>query len=100
MKDRSTALLLLLLLLFYALAVPQAEAAMCRDLDGHEICILKIKRSAKYHWQYRAVVSVDGQETPIEIYNCRDRTIKRKNKFPIPFKAGSPGELICSLFAK
>lgn len=82
-----------------AIAFP-VEAALCRNLDGREICIVKIKRSAKYHYRYRTVVSIDGQKEPLVIYDCRDRTISRKNKYPIPFKSNSAGELVCSLFDK
>ena len=91
--------LLILLIDLSAIAYP-VEAALCRNLDGREVCIVKIKRSAKYHYRYRTVVSIDGQKEPLVIYDCRDRTISRKNKYPIPFKSNSAGELICSLFDK
>ncbi|MBW4532676.1 MAG: hypothetical protein KME09_01945 [Pleurocapsa minor HA4230-MV1] len=78
-----------------------ADAAMCRDRYGQEVCILKLKRSAKNYWEYRAKVSIDGeQQKNPEVYNCRDRTLTRKGKYPIPFKSNSPGELVCSLFQK
>lgn len=74
---------------------------MCRDRNGERVCILQLKRSAKNYWEYRAKVSIDGQKQRAkEIYNCRDRTLTRKGKYPIPFKSNSPGELICSLFQK
>ena len=91
--------LLLLLICFSAIASP-VEAALCRNLDGREVCIVRIKRSAKYYWEYRTVVSIDGQKKPLVIYNCRDRTITRKNKYPIPFKSNGAGNLVCSLFYK
>lgn len=75
-----------------------ATAAMCRDIEGHEICILKIKRSAKYYYRYRTVISIDGEKQPLAIYNCRQRTITKKNKYPIPFKPDDGGDFVCSLF--
>jgi hypothetical protein len=99
--------LLLAIVCWTAIALP-VEASLCRDLDGHRICIVKIKRSAKYHYRYRTVVSIDGETQPLVVYNCSDRvsdyrrsrTITKKNKYPIPFKSNSPGNLVCSLFDK
>lgn len=72
---------------------------MCRERNGEQVCILKLKRSAKNYWEYRATVSIDGQKQAAkEIYNCRDHTLTRKNKYPIPFASNSPGELVCSIF--
>ncbi len=82
-----------------AIALP-AEAALCRQLDSHRVCIVKIKRSAKYHYRYRTVVSIDGKKQPLVVYDCRERTITKKNKYPIPFKVNSAGNLVCSLFSK
>ena len=74
---------------------------MCRDRFGQTVCIIKLKRSAKNYWEYRATVTVDGKKQRAkEIYNCRDRTLTRKGKYPIPFQHNSPGELICDLFQK
>lgn len=94
-------LILLLSLVFWSVLMPVANAEMCGVRNGHQICILKLKRSAKYYWEYRATVSIDGQrQRNQEIYNCRDRTLTRKGKYPIPFKSNSPGELVCDLFQK
>ena len=94
-------LLLLLLVLFWLGFTPIANADMCRQRFGQEVCILKLKRSAKNYWEYRAKVSVDGEKQKYkEIYNCRDRTLTRRGKYPIPFKANSPGELVCKIFEK
>ncbi|MEL6494859.1 MAG: hypothetical protein AAFQ41_07015 [Cyanobacteria bacterium J06623_7] len=91
--------LLLFLLIFWLGFVPVAKADMCRDRFGQEVCILKLKRSAKNYWEYRATVSVDGEkQRHKEIYNCRDRTLTRKGKYPIPFRDDSPGELVCKTF--
>ena len=68
---------------------------------GQEVCILKLKRSAKNYWEYRAKVSIDGeQQKNLEVYNCRDRTLTRKGKYPIPFLPNSPGELVCQTFQR
>lgn len=90
----------LLLVLWFGFA-PTTQAAMCRDRFGQEVCILKLKRSAKNYWEYRAKVSVDGEKQKYkEIYNCRDHTLIRRGKYPIPFKPDSPGELVCETFQK
>ena len=81
--------------------MPIADATMCSDRFGREVCILKLKRSAKNYWEYRATVSLDGEkQRDKEIYNCRGRTLTRRGKFPIPFKENSPGELVCKTFQK
>lgn len=89
----------LLTLAFWLGFTPIVEAAMCRQDNGQEVCILKLKRSAKNYWEYRAKVSFDGKEqNNLEIYNCRDRTITRKGKYPVSFKLDSLGELVCKIF--
>lgn len=78
-----------------------AHAEMCRDRYGQQVCILRLKRSAKNYWEYRAKVALDGQKQKSEeIYNCRDRTLTRRGKYPIPFQPNSPGALVCDLFGK
>jgi biopolymer transport protein ExbD len=91
--------LLLFLTLSFAVALP-AEASFCRNYNDHSICILSIKRSAKNYWEYRAAVSVDGVERPIEVYNCRDRLRVRQDGTVVPFEPNDPGELICSFFQR
>ncbi|MCC0176912.1 hypothetical protein I4641_07960 [Waterburya agarophytonicola K14] len=93
--------LALLLIIFWLGFTPVAQADMCRDRFDGRVCILKLKRSAKNYWEYRAKVSIDGKKQKnIEIYNCRDRTLTRKGKYPIPFKPDSPGELVCKTFQR
>jgi hypothetical protein len=89
--------ILLSLTLSFADARP-AAASFCRDSHDHLICILTIKRSAKYHWEYRAAVSIDGVERPIEVYNCRDRIRIRQDGTIKSFEPDGAGELICSFF--
>jgi hypothetical protein len=99
--------LLLLLVVSFAVASP-ALASFCRQSNDHTICILSIKRSAKYYWEYRAAVSIDGVKRPTEIYNCRVRAARtlrervrvEKDGTVVRFKANDAGELICGLFQK
>ena len=77
-----------------------ADAAVCRNFDSHQICILSIKRSAKNYWEYTASVSVDKVKTPSEVYNCRDRVKIQPNKAVVPFGQKDPGEFICSFFKR
>ena len=77
---------------------PAAQALnYCRMVGEHEVCLLNVKRSAKNYWEYRAVVSVDGQPRPLEIYNCRQRTRTREDGTVVPFEAQGAGVLICKL---
>ena len=101
MRSRVSKYLLPLILLFWLGCAPAANADMCRVRFGQQVCIVKLKRSAKNYWEYRATVRVDGEKQRAkEIYNCRDRTLTRKGKYPIPFQPDSPGELICKTFQK
>lgn len=74
-----------------------AQAALCKTLGDHQICILSITRSAKNYWEYRAAVSVDGVKRPVEVYDCRARTRQSRQGGRVPFEPDGPGELICHL---
>ncbi|NEQ52136.1 MAG: hypothetical protein F6K11_18675 [Leptolyngbya sp. SIO3F4] len=63
----------LLLLNGLWLMPPVQAAPLCRTLSDHQVCVLKITRSAKYYWEYRAVVQVDNNRRPMGRYNCRTR---------------------------
>lgn len=91
--------LVLLLIILFSVVLP-AEASVCHNYDGHKICILSIKRSAKNYWEYRAAVSVDGLTRPIEVYNCRNRVKIQQDGTILPFGQSDSGELICSFFKK
>ena len=91
--------LVLFLTLSFVVALP-VQASFCRNSNNHSICILSIKRSAKNYWEYRAAVSIDKVERPIEVYNCRDRTRVRKDGIVVRFEPNGPGELICRFFQK
>ncbi|WP_041619336.1 hypothetical protein [Stanieria cyanosphaera] len=88
-----------LIINFWQFTLP-VEAAFCRNLNNHNICILQIKRSAKYYWEYRATISIDGKKKPREIYNCRTHYVIKANRQIIPFESNGIGQLICSKFAK
>lgn len=90
-------LLLLFLLLLPAFPV---QAASCRAIANHEICIIDLQRSAKNYWEYRAVVSVDGVTRPVEVYNCRDRFLTRQDGTQIPFTQEPAASLVCRLYHK
>ena len=91
--------LVVLLCLSFSIARP-ALASICRNSNGQQICILSIERSAKNYWEYRAAVSVNSVERPIEVYNCRNQTKIQKDSTVLPFEPNDPGELICSFFKK
>lgn len=97
MNRRKYIIFVLLLILFFLVAFP-AFASVCRNYNGHQICILSINRSAKNYWEYRASVSVDGVKTPIQVYNCRQRVKIQQNGSVLPFEQKSAGEMICSFF--
>lgn len=88
----------LLLFVVGSLVALPAEASLCRIIQGHTICLLSLQRSAKYFWEYRAVVEIDGEKRPLEVYNCRDRVRVRKDGKVVAFETNGPGELICSFF--
>ncbi len=88
---------LLVTILFLLIALP-ASASLCGNRNGHKICILSIKRSAKNYWEYRAEVSVDKVKQPMKVYNCRDRIQVEHDGVVIPFQHNDPGHFICSYF--
>ena len=91
------ALLLIIPFLWFAVALPAEAFTYCRNLNDRAICILRIQRSAKNYWEYRAVVSIDGVKKPMEVYNCRDRVRIREDGTVVSFRSRGIGELICSL---
>lgn len=90
---------LCILIFSFSITLP-AQAAFCRTLNTHNICILSIKRSAKNHWEYRAIVSIDGVEQPLEIYNCRDRIQIRPDGSVVRFDTETTGDLICNILKR
>lgn len=77
-----------------------AASVLCRDVAGQEICIESIKRSAKYVWEYRVVLSVDGQTRPVKRYDCRHRQQTDLDPEPaIPASEAALQQFICALVA-
>lgn len=48
-----------------------AAASVCRTEGEQKICLVSIKRSAKYFWEYRVVLSIDGKKQAPEKFDCR-----------------------------
>lgn len=89
--------LFLLILLFISITLP-VQAAPCRTMNDHEICILTIKRSAKNYWEYRAKVQVDGEVRPMQVYDCRKKIAIQDNKVLELFEQDGTAEVVCSFF--
>ncbi|MBU7582934.1 MAG: hypothetical protein KAF91_08490 [Nostoc sp. TH1S01] len=91
---------LILLLIVSNCYIFPAYASVCRNYEGHQICILSINRSAKNYWEYRAVLSVDGEKRPLEVYDCRQKVRIQLDGTVVPFENHDPGQLVCSFFKK
>ncbi|MEM6253762.1 MAG: hypothetical protein AAF821_12650 [Cyanobacteria bacterium P01_D01_bin.156] len=77
--------------------MPVAQAApLCRTVANHQICILKITRSAKHYWEYRAIVKIDQQRRPMGRYNCRTGSYLNRQGKSTPKDLGT--QVICSFF--
>lgn len=77
---------------------PATATAFCREYHQHSICILRIQRSAKYYWQYRAVVKIDRIERPMAVYDCRQRVRIESSGGIVAFQENGAGEFICRYF--
>ena len=83
----------------FVIAAP-AEAAYCRNIAGKEVCVLKLKRSAKFYWEYRAKLRIDGKRVT-RFYNCRDRYYTQPERLPRDFTKDDPlGKSVCFLYEK
>jgi hypothetical protein len=89
--------LVLWLLLFLTVALP-VQASRCRTVNNQEVCIVSIKRSAKNYWEYRAIVKVDGELKPLQVYDCRSKTTIQDNKVLEIFEQDGTAEVVCSFF--
>ena len=77
--------LLLVILLACGLVLGTAGkviAEQCRTVGSQEICLVSVKRSAKYYWQYRAVLKVDGKRQPTEKFDCHPRNSRLQSEYP------------------
>jgi hypothetical protein len=86
--------ILLLFFCFWVIALP-VQAATCRTVKEEVICIEKIKRSAKYPWEYRVSLSRDQQKQDSVLYNCRNKVTILKNGIRYPFTEQNLGDFIC-----
>lgn len=76
---------------------PAAEAApLCRTVADHQVCVVKITRSAKYYWEYRAIVDIDHKRRPMGRYNCRTHTYVSREGKQTPNDIAT--QVICSFF--
>ncbi|MGF1489482.1 MAG: hypothetical protein ACFBSE_20530 [Prochloraceae cyanobacterium] len=91
------AILLLLNLSFGSFFFTE-KPTLCRQYHNREVCIYDLKRSAKNFWEYRALVSIDGNKRPLETYNCRDRIRIEKDGTVLSFVKNDPGNIICDFF--
>jgi hypothetical protein len=91
--------LLIAICLVLGMAFP-VEASTCKNYRDRQICILDIKRSAKYPWEYRVVLSVDNDKRPREVYDCRDRVRVKSDGYLVPFSRDEAGDFICSFFGQ
>ena len=89
-----------LILINWGIIVPSAQAEFCHQIKAHQICIIKIKRSAKNYWEYRASVKIDQEIRPVEIYDCRRGYRITQNGDIIPFKSDKVGDLICRVLKR
>lgn len=97
----SIAIYLMAIACFLLVLSAPAEAATCRQVQGHEICLQRVQRSAKYHWRYRVTATVDGEQRPLTRYDCRDRTqtplAGSDQAKTVKFSEEGIGNLVCQL---
>jgi hypothetical protein len=85
-------------LLIWSIGMAPAHADFCRQVEGHRICIVDIKRSAKNYWQYNAVVSNDGVAATAASYDCRERLITDLSGKVSSFRSRQDAKFVCSLY--
>ena len=91
---------MVLIIFMFSFNFPANAAITCQDFNGHEICVLNIKRSAKRYWNYRTTISIDGKKQPTEIYYCRSEFIIHNDGKLVRFKEDGVGNLICKYFMR
>lgn len=74
-----------------------AKPLTCRTQGGHRQCLIDVQRSAKHHRQYRALITLDGQEQERTLYDCQRRIRIGRDRVPQPFQTDGPGPWICAL---
>jgi hypothetical protein len=88
-----------LILTFWLVMIPVTQAATCQEIARKQVCIQKIKRSAKYYWEYRIDLSVDGVKQTTRVYDCRDRYYSLPDRNRISYqKSDRLIQLVCRLY--
>lgn len=88
---------LIISLLLSLLIMSNAQAAtLCRSVANHQVCVMKITRSAKYYWEYRAVVQIDDSRRSMGRYNCHTHEYISRSGQHIPDDIGT--QVICAFF--
>jgi hypothetical protein len=83
----------------WSLGPPPALASICRAEGSHTLCLASVKRSAKYPWEYRVMVTVNGIPQAPQRYNCRDRVKVNAQGYLEPFKPGGLAQRLCQKFS-
>jgi hypothetical protein len=83
-----------------AAIAPIADAAplTCRPYHEREVCIDRIKRSAKHYWEYRVNLTIDGQKQPEDVLDCRHYQRIDRDGFIEPFRSDDVGRFVCRYF--
>ncbi|NJK40464.1 MAG: hypothetical protein HC934_02195 [Acaryochloridaceae cyanobacterium SU_2_1] len=76
----------------------RAEAFSCLALQGHQICVTTLNRSAKNYWEYRVTLEIDGVQQAQEVYNCRDHLRIQADGKIRDFSDQDPHLLVCRLY--
>lgn len=79
------------MLLIMPLTACATNPLFCQEVAGRNVCLLKLDRSAKNYWEYRALITVDGVEQPKFRYDCRQR--RQTPVGIVPFEA--MGQWVC-----
>jgi hypothetical protein len=80
-----------------AIHASSAYAAACRSMSQVMVCLVDVKRSAKYYWEYRVRISIDGVQQPMVRYNCRERIQTQPDGTTIAITDNSVGDWVCRL---
>ena len=87
-------LIALIILINLAVSSP-VQASTCRNYGDQKVCIVRIKRSAKYYWRYRTEIKINGKKQPMMIYDCRQQKKFTKEGVGTPFKSQGIENFIC-----
>ncbi len=85
----------MVLFIFSALWTEPVFASICKVYHQEKVCILDIRRSAKYYWQFRVKTSVNGKKKPLTVYDCRERLKVLKNGSTVRFSDDGIENYIC-----